>query len=61
LLQSLVERRDAGLSFRIVRSHGHEYTDAPHSLRLLRARRKRPPDRRTAKKCDEVAPLHVPP
>ena len=25
------------------------------------ARGKRPPDRRTAKKCDELAPLHVSP
>jgi hypothetical protein len=50
--------RDVGLYFRIVRSHGHEYTDPPHSLRLLRAGRKRPRHRRTTEKRDELAPSH---
>jgi len=32
----------AGLSFRIVRSRAHQHADAPHPIRLLRSRRKRP-------------------
>jgi hypothetical protein len=42
-----MERCDAGLSFRIVRSHVHERADAAHAVRLLRARRERPRDRHT--------------
>jgi hypothetical protein len=42
LLQALRQRRQAGLRFRIVRRHGHEYANAPHPLALLRARRQRP-------------------
>jgi hypothetical protein len=42
LLQGLCERREARLSFRIVFSHIHEHTNAPHGLGLLRARRERP-------------------
>ena len=60
LLQPLQERRDAGLTFRIVRGCGHEHADAPHPLGLLRARRERPRGRRAAEKRDELAPLHVP-
>ena len=32
LLQPLQERREAGLSFRIVRGEAHEHADAPHPL-----------------------------
>ena len=47
--QPLQERRDAGLTFRIVRGCGQEHADAPHALGLLRARRERPaPPRRRA-------------
>jgi hypothetical protein len=42
LLQALLERRYAGLTYRIVRGDWHEHSDAPHSLRLLCARRERP-------------------
>ncbi len=58
LLQPLQERRDAGLTFRIVRGAGHEHADAPHPLALLRARRERPRRRRAAEQRDELAPLH---
>ena len=40
LLQPLMERREAGLKFRIVRGCGQEYADASHTLGLLRARRR---------------------
>ena len=45
-----MERREAGLKFRIVRGCGQEHADAPHALGLLRARRERPsaPPRRRA-------------
>src|SRR5262249_56458054 len=55
---ALLERRYAGLTYRIVRGDWHEHSDAPHSLRLLRMHGKRPPDRHAAKKCDELAPSH---
>jgi hypothetical protein len=57
LLQSLHERRKAGLSFRIVRCEWREHADAPHRFRLLRARRERPRDR-AAEYRDERPPLH---
>ena len=40
--QVLYERREACLSFRIIGGDVHEHTDAPHPIRLLRARRERP-------------------
>src|SRR5262249_41844676 len=58
LLQSLQERRVAGLRLRIVRGVGHEHADAPHPLTLLRARRERPAGRSTAKQRDERAAVH---
>jgi hypothetical protein len=42
LLQTLQERRHAGLIFGVVGGAGHEHTDAPHPLWLLRARYHRP-------------------
>src|SRR5262249_1526735 len=58
LVQGLGERREAGLSFRIVLGPIHEHTDASHPLALLRPRRKRP-RRRAAKQRDErAAPDH---
>src|SRR5262249_48783119 len=63
LLQPLQERADTGLKIWIVCGGGQEYPDAPHPLRLLRARRKRPHGRRATEKRDELATLHcsVPP
>jgi hypothetical protein len=52
-----MERRDAGLSFRIVRSCVHEHADSPHPFALLRARSERPCGSRAAEQCDELAPL----
>src|SRR5262245_54794691 len=40
--QSLQERPDAGLKYRIARRCGHEHADAPHPLALLRTRHERP-------------------
>jgi hypothetical protein len=45
LLQRLSESSQPRLSFRIVGGKWREYTDAPHSLSLLRARRERPGSR----------------
>jgi hypothetical protein len=42
LLESLQERPDASLKFRIVRGCGQEHANAPRSLSLLRARREWP-------------------
>jgi hypothetical protein len=38
LLQSLQERREAGLAYRMVFGERHKYTNAPDLRRLLRAR-----------------------
>src|SRR5258705_13434058 len=59
LLQGLCERREAGLSFRIVRGPIHEHADAPDALALLRARRERPRRSRAAEQRDELASPHV--
>src|SRR5262249_55523954 len=58
LLQDLLEGRDAGLSFRIVRGPIHEHADAPHPLRLLCARHERPRDSRAAEQRDQRAAHH---
>src|SRR5262249_16993314 len=46
LLETLSERGDAKLCFRIALGKAHQYTDPPHPVRLLRARRERPGGRR---------------
>src|SRR5262245_59246644 len=53
-----MERCDAGLSLRIVRSYVHKHADPPHALGLLRAYRERPRGRRAAEQRDELAPAH---
>ena len=58
LLQRLLERRDSGLAFSIIRSPVHKHANPPHTLRLLRARRERPRGRRAAEEHDEVAAVH---
>ena len=45
LLQALLESREARLTLWVVGRPIHEYTDAPHPLRLLRTRYPRPYDR----------------
>ena len=57
LRQALQECSDPGLKFRIVRSCGQDYANAPHALALLRARRERPRRRRN-EKGDEFPPPH---
>ena len=57
LLQSLQERPEAGLPYRIVRGCGQEHADPPHPLRLLRSRRERP-RRCAAEQRDELPALH---
>src|SRR5262249_56331399 len=54
----LGERKEPGLSFRIVCREGHQHADAPHALALLRPRRERPRHRRAAEKRYERATPH---
>src|SRR5262245_39029819 len=56
LLQTLLERLDAGLRIRIVLGERHQHTDPPRPLRLLRPRRERPRSSCTAEQRDEVPP-----
>src|SRR5262249_2702587 len=51
------KRGQPRLHFRIVAGKGHEHTDAPHPLALLRARRKRPQSYSTDV-SDELPPPH---
>src|SRR5262249_52774870 len=57
LLQPLHERRETGLTIRIVRGLANEPSDPPHLLGLLRLCRKRP-RRRASEQRDELAPPH---
>jgi hypothetical protein len=57
----LQERPNAGLKIRIVRCRWQKHADAPHPLALLRPSRERRGNGNAAKKCDEVAPPHMPP
>src|SRR5262249_2844477 len=57
LLEPLPECREAGLTFRVVLGEAHQHANPPHSVALLRARRKRP-CRRAAEQRHELAPLH---
>jgi hypothetical protein len=50
LLQRLQKRRDAELSFRIVRGQVHKHADPPHAFGLLRARHERPRSGRAAER-----------
>jgi hypothetical protein len=47
------ERRDAGLTFRIVGRQGQQHADPPHPVALLRPRRERPCRRRAAEQRDD--------
>src|SRR5262249_46273132 len=55
-LQTLNEHRNAVLCHLIVGIQRDEYTNAPHPLRLLCARRERPHSRRAAAQRAELAP-----
>jgi hypothetical protein len=59
LLETVHERCEAGLPIRTVRSGIHKGANAPHPIRLLRARRERPCDRCAAKQRDEIAATDV--
>jgi hypothetical protein len=57
----LHKRGEAGLAFRVTLGRSpHERTDAPHPLRLLRARRKRPRGHPT-KNAKKLPSSHVRP
>jgi len=58
LLQRLLERRDAGLTLRIVCGPVHEHANAPHPLGLLPARDNRP-CRRSTERREEGAPFQL--
>src|SRR5262245_7233904 len=57
-LQSLPKGDNTSLCFGIILGVGREHTDPAHALALLRARRERPCDCRTAKKGYELASPH---
>src|SRR5262249_29466215 len=57
LPQAVFERDHARLCLRVASDKTHQHADPPHLLGL-RARRKRPRDRRPAEKRDEIAPFH---
>jgi hypothetical protein len=50
------EGGDTGFGLRVLTPYAGEHSNAPHPLGLLRARRERPRDRRTAEKRAELAP-----
>src|SRR5262245_46373353 len=50
-----------GLRFPIILGEIYKRADAPHPLRLLCARRKRPSNCRATEKRDELAPSHASP
>jgi hypothetical protein len=58
-LESLAERGDKGLSFRVALGICHQHVDPPRPLRLLRARRERPRSR-AAEQLDELASFSRP-
>jgi hypothetical protein len=47
-IEALLEHGDTGMRLRVVLRQHHQYANAPHPLRLLRARRERPRCRRAA-------------
>jgi hypothetical protein len=57
VLQPLRERRQAGLTFRVVGGEWREHADAPHSVRLLGAGGERV-RRRATESSDEFATPH---
>jgi hypothetical protein len=57
--QGLLESWFASLYLWISRREGHEHPDTTHALRLLRACRERPGDRRAADERDELASFQL--
>ena len=58
LLQALLKRSDAGLSYQIICRRAYQDTNASHPLGLLRARRERTGDGCAAQQRDELAPIY---
>src|SRR4029077_12012237 len=58
LLERLPEYGNESLPFTVVLAMRHQHTDPPHSVRLLRARRDRPRNRRCTEQSKELATLH---
>ena len=58
LLETLRERLEAGLRFRIVWRETHQHADAAHTIARLPARLERPGNRRAAEKSDELASMY---
>src|SRR5262249_12997554 len=58
LPQSFQKRGVSRLHLRIVGDMRYQCAYAPYSVRLLRARRERPCERRSAQQGDELAALH---
>ena len=58
LLEPVPERRNMGLCFQVALGMAHQYTDPPHPLALLRARRERPSSR-TAERGYQFPPSDV--
>src|SRR5262249_30609347 len=59
ILQAPAECRHAELAFGVILCQPcNQHTDAPHPLRLLRARRERPSGYRAAEQRDELAASH---
>jgi len=56
-VKDLLENHDPRLSFRVI-GNPHQYANAPHAIRLLRAGSKRK-SRRAAQKDHELTPLDV--
>jgi hypothetical protein len=56
-VKGLLENHDPRLPFRVIRN-SHQYANAPHAIRLLRARRERQ-GAGAADKCDKFPPLHL--
>src|SRR5450432_3369096 len=66
VLEPLTECGDESLPLPVARGMRHRYADASHLVGLLPVHRERPcrcrtAESRTARKSDELAPLHVPP
>jgi hypothetical protein len=60
-LQALCERRDARLTFRLIRAEVHQHANAAHSVGLLRPRCERPDNYGTNNSFDETTPSHCRP
>ena len=58
-LQALQKRRVTALRIRVVRGQVRKYTNPPHALALLRARRERPHGSTAAEQRDEIASFHL--